>query len=656
LGELMFAIFGSNIGDRLAMAAVVVCIGASGIAIMTCAFYGWGRLTRRLTGLSTGTWPVTTALGLASVLFLGGLLNLCRLAYPATLAGVVVAGLMLSALAARHKSTGWRMLKGSRNWCYAASWGTTTIGLMGFTIVTQLAPSLYNADDDFQHYFPHAVRMVETGTLYGSPLNALGGIGLGGQAFLQGFIVGYFPIRFINAADAVFCFFLCLVLAGGVAIARPAIGLAALCGTLMVFFIDPQYVNVSSLFSTAAMVSALMIVSVDPREGGDGTSPRWRQAAAPALFYAGTVALKPTGVIFLSLQFGIAATASCLIIRDWRTGLTNAGWIATWSLVFISPWLLLYAPYYLIAVTHPLGLPLTQVPEVQVAVHPSALFSPDTTFRGSSRLAYTCLVAGLFLCTLYAIMKTCGQSSSRKSHVALASASAAAGGSYLFWVLIAPHLDESTSMFRYSIPVLIGVSSAALPLCATISARGGTTVSIIVGALVALLFVSSTGERVTRLLHHGAALAYLHIWSTASIDQARHFMRPVLNGDRTAEVRQFQEMIPPGKTLLAWTTLTFLLDYRRNRIVDVNEEGLGKPWARIPQFHYILWQYKGYAAKNVERLTRETAVGRHTGALGARGLDVLFWLDEVVQTSENLMDHDGMILARTNERALPPPN
>jgi hypothetical protein len=173
LGELIFTIFGSNIGDRLARAAVVVCIGASGIAIMTCAFYGWGRLTRRLTGLSTGTWPVTTALGLASVLFLGGLLNVCRLAYPGTLAGVVVAGLMLSALAARHKSTGWRMIKGSRNWCYAASWGTTIIAVMGFTITTQLAPSLYNADDDFQHYFPHAVRMVETGTLHGSPLNAL---------------------------------------------------------------------------------------------------------------------------------------------------------------------------------------------------------------------------------------------------------------------------------------------------------------------------------------------------------------------------------------------------------------------------------------------------------------------------------------------------
>jgi hypothetical protein len=132
------------------------------------------------------------------------------------------------------------------------------------------------------------------------------------------------------------------------------------------------------------------------------------------------------------------------------------------ELVFVSPWLLLYAPYYLIAVTHPLGLPLTQVPEVRVAIHPTALFSPDTTFLGSSRLAYTCLVLGLFLCILYVIMNSRGESSSRKSCVALASASAAAGGNYLFWVLMAPHLDESTSMFRYSIPVLIGVSSAAM--------------------------------------------------------------------------------------------------------------------------------------------------------------------------------------------------
>jgi hypothetical protein len=59
---------------------------------MTGATYGWGRLTRRLAGLPNGTWPVSSALGLACVIFLGGILNLCRLAFPAALAAIVLTG------------------------------------------------------------------------------------------------------------------------------------------------------------------------------------------------------------------------------------------------------------------------------------------------------------------------------------------------------------------------------------------------------------------------------------------------------------------------------------------------------------------------------------------------------------------------------------
>jgi hypothetical protein len=187
--------------------AVVLGFGAAGIAIMTGAFYGWGRLTRRLAGLRDGTWPVSAALGLACVLFLGGVLNLCRLAYPVALAGIMVVGLALAAVAIRQDGV-WRpgLVDRRARW-HAAARGAALVALTGFTVATQLAPSLYNAGDDFQQYFPYAVRMIETGTLYGSPLNALGGIALGGQTFLHGFIVGFFPLRFINGADAVFCFF-----------------------------------------------------------------------------------------------------------------------------------------------------------------------------------------------------------------------------------------------------------------------------------------------------------------------------------------------------------------------------------------------------------------------------------------------------------------
>jgi hypothetical protein len=203
--------------------AETLSFGAAGVGVMVCSLYGWGRLTRRLAGLPNGTWPVSVVVGLACIIFLGGILNLCRLAFPATLGGIVLIGLVLTTILRReNRSTSWRLWGRGSQWQMALT-GAAILILMGFTIAFSLAPSLYNAGDDFQHYFPHAVRMVETGTVYGSPLNGLGGITLGGQAFLHSFIIGFFPIRFINGTDAVFCFFLCLILPIAVTIGRPTI-------------------------------------------------------------------------------------------------------------------------------------------------------------------------------------------------------------------------------------------------------------------------------------------------------------------------------------------------------------------------------------------------------------------------------------------------
>jgi hypothetical protein len=49
------------------------------------ALYGRGRAVRRLTALPACTWPVTIVFGLAALIFLGGILNLVCLAYPAML-------------------------------------------------------------------------------------------------------------------------------------------------------------------------------------------------------------------------------------------------------------------------------------------------------------------------------------------------------------------------------------------------------------------------------------------------------------------------------------------------------------------------------------------------------------------------------------------
>ena len=655
----MLSILGRNMefADLMRAAVGLVC-GAAGIAVTICAFYGWGRLTRRITGLRCGTWPVSTALGLASVLFLGGVLNLFRMAYPAMLAAIVIAGLTLAVLAKWQDGAGPPRIKDQQVRRYAMLWSIGAVALTGFTVITQLEPSIYNAGDDFQHFFGHAVRMVQTGTLYGSPLNALGGEVLGGQAFLQGFIVGFFPLRFINGADAVFCFFLCLALAGGVAFGRPSLGLAALIGTFAVFVIDPQYVNVSSLFSMAAMVSALMILNVDPREGSGSTSPLWRRASVPALFYAGVIVLKNTGIVFVGLQFAITTAASLLERRkDWRATLAYAGWIAIWTGIFLSPWLLLYAPYYYVGLTHPIGAPSTPVPDVRDANNLFSLFSPANSFFGAPELAYTCLAAGLIVCALWAAMRARRDLENRRPLVELASASAAAVATYLFWMLLGPNLQESFNTLRYSIPVLIGAVSVALPLWASLCARRNNAVCIAVAAVLVVLFAVPARHRVANLINNRSALAFLQYWGSTTINSSRQYMDLVLRSEAAADIRHVQEMIPIGEPLLVWTGLPFLLDYRRNMVIDINVAGVSQAWGRISPARYVLWQYQGFGIASPALYRYEIAkYGRRTGTVDARALDIFLWLQHVAPDSKIIATQDGVILFQTNETALPAPN
>jgi hypothetical protein len=632
----------------------LLSVGAAGVIIVTFALYGWGRLTRDMANLPVGAWPVTTALGLACVLFIGGLLNLCRCAYPLALCLVLLVGCMLAVFALRRKTDKAREGTHRSSWITSAVLGATIVALTALAIAAQLAPTLYNGSDDFQEYFAHAIRMVETGTLYGSPINGLGGEGFGGQAFLQGFIVGFFPLRFINGADAVFCFYLCLVLAAGVAIGRPALAPAALIGVLSVFVIEPQYVNISSLFSTAAMVSAIVIVSADPRERGDGNAPGWRAATPVALLYAGAIALKPTVIVFIGLHFVIATAAALWLTHDWRRNLAHAGRVATWTVVFLGPWLLLYSPYYMLALT--VGRGQTVIPLIaggHVTVHPLSLLSPTEIFYGGSRLAYTCVALALSACAVHATMRARREFSVGRARLDLASAALAAAGTYFFWVLVGPHLQETDTTLRYSVPVLIGATSAALSISAIGSERGGKMLAGGLAAALVLLFAPAMRQRVGMLLHQGTELSYMRNWDLRAIDGGRRSQVPVLDGQIAAEVRSLQDLVPTGESLLVWTNTPFLFDYHRNTVIEANVAGFGQAWGRIPPTRYVLWQYSGVST--AEDYRREMRFGRRSGELAARALDAFFWFRDAAKVSEVIADRNGMILFRVKPKALPAP-
>src|SRR5580704_5722900 len=71
------------------------------IAVVTLMFFGWGWAFLKALRLDRGAWPLTVVQGMAAVIFIGGILNLTRLAYPTALAAIAAIGVLLAILALR---------------------------------------------------------------------------------------------------------------------------------------------------------------------------------------------------------------------------------------------------------------------------------------------------------------------------------------------------------------------------------------------------------------------------------------------------------------------------------------------------------------------------------------------------------------------------
>src|SRR5580700_9002035 len=220
-------------------------------AVFAFVLYGWGWALRRLLSKTpkaeTRSWPRTVASGMAVVVFLGGILNLARLAYPWALACVAIAGVALGIRA---------LLSGERPRVSLAAL-IPAIAVLSFVVVTQVPPAAYNFHDDYQKYFVHPVRMLQTGAVFGSTLNDIGFDTIGGQAFLDGFVVAAFPIRYINGLGAAFALFLCMMLASQFTRGRRELMLLTILCVLSVAIINPQYVNISALYTGSLLMMAL---------------------------------------------------------------------------------------------------------------------------------------------------------------------------------------------------------------------------------------------------------------------------------------------------------------------------------------------------------------------------------------------------------------
>jgi len=534
------------------------------------------------------------ALGMAAFIFAGGVLNLLDLAFPLQVWILLAVGFLVSARAAWKWASSQRsggvkrplLRAGKEAWLL----GGVVLALMILTLATQLAPEVYNWQDDLQKYFVHPVRMLETGTVFGSPLSAIGAESLGGIAFVQSCVLLWLPIRAINGADAILGLFLCLIPSFAFGLRQPGLRCVAAVAIAGTVIIDPHSVNVSALYLGSALImAAVMLTSEADAPGGAfaGGSP-----AAVGLAYAALIALKPTFLLFVGPHLVAVACAAVLAQASLRAGLRWGTITAGCTACFLAPWVLVHLPHYLAPkVTVPGG-------DTHPALlhHSISLFGLEPVEVGFSRLLpYTVLVG--VLAALAAVSVGLGSVQQWKSarNMGAAVGAVVAVAAYPFVLFAFPRIigyaDADADEVRYFIPLALGIFPVALCVASqsleerasslSHAARLGLSVSL---GLVALVCFS--GRAVER---YRDAIRYKTLEPLLA-----KAMEYALGSAKQAEVRSQQEKIPRGSSLIAWIYEPYFLDYSRNAIFDAETAGISNPWAVLPAADFVLWEYRGY--------------------------------------------------------------
>lgn len=591
------------------MQITIFILSAILIILFTLAAYGWGRTACLIMYPDrTPGWPMIVALGLATWIFLGGVLNAATLAFPTALDVLLGLGASLSLLwfyfACLKRGCIKNLLAHLRQGGGLPTIDHTRLGylipplvVIGVTmfLVHGLMPaSAFNFDDDFYTYFTRPVRMLQTGTLSGNPFDLLGLDSLGAQAFMQAFIVGRYPIVFINGFDTIFCFALCGFLL--IAIARQlqvhwgvtAASLAAL------ILINPQYVNTSSLYSGSLMILALAAASAALAESAflADTGKLVRRAIPVGLVLACLVSLKMTFAFFAASYFMLYFGVLIWSTRKTKRAALAAGLVMLFAAIFAAPWVTVSLPNYIAAAQ---AMAVTSGNDTAV-VQPGLIFddfsqliSGDKLPWGGSFLDYSMIVL-LLLAGGVASLHLARQADGARTGYAL-TLTAACGASLVNFVADIYFFGPQTGL-RYTCPVLIAVfpltviylaSQKAVGVSDThaVRTRWPVTRLISYAAIVSALVVSAlfANASMTRFMQVHKLRTML---SFPIQDIYLRYNKAVLEGLAAEWVHQMQETIPPHESVLAWVSVPFLLDYSRNRIISVTKPGVINPWLDVP--------------------------------------------------------------------------
>lgn len=647
--------------------------------LLLFACYGWGyALVRRTTLRDKDDFAFLSAVGVAFLVFLGGVLNLVRLAYPVALSILLLSGLIFFVIHCSENAKMWlatwrtgnlfspKKLKSMTGHFLPMGILITAIGFYALTLLPIAAFTHYS--DDSMTYVPRSLRMVQAGTMAGNPFGLLG-IDLGAQAFLNGFALIGFPIEYLGGFDAVFSFALAGLLLIAIGKKFDLHWIYTVFALLGFIIINPQTGNISSLYTGSAIILGILFAScrlIDQMEKSDTNAIPVISVGILGLLFACLIALKTTFASYVAAYFTLFFTGLLLVSKNKLTILKLCSIFTLVAFLALLPWLALHTSNYMLAIhaaLHPNVAAKGEIPLHNSNI--SILFTTGNLRHGDSYLSYGIIELMLFMMGCYSLFNTFGNrfSPSQRGYFLVAAAScAAAVVSYLFngFVFAPP------PAIRYSCPVILAclpfawmaVSMAVsnTPCSAKSLNLSGMKMALILSMplLVAILFWNTFVSRIERAYDQHMPLSVPV--SDTSIEHYKYASSP----DARKITHEIQYLTQPAQKIFAWIAMPAHLDFSRNEIYSFSAVCLLDPWVNMPLngnvddmiqylkslgIRYIMWEYgkESMVLENRHRQWLLSPVDNYR-IMGGRALYLSGMLPRIMKGGRFLYNEDGMVL------------
>jgi len=244
--------------------------------IFIASTYGIGSFVNRFLNKDDDGYGISFCVGIVTWLAIGGPLIALNLAGQNTLILLQIFGLvvLIKSLASRKVKQSSQYLVSttqsnlqqylavnqfSHSQIVNGLFSVLVLVLLCFLIYYLMPSYVLNYHDDFHVYLLPIVQIIETGTFSINHLDNATINTFGGLPFLQALSLVEYRTQDVNLFDAIICYCAVLVLLYEYGIKHSTDKRVILLAIVLFISINPQYVNISALFSTTLLVLALLI-------------------------------------------------------------------------------------------------------------------------------------------------------------------------------------------------------------------------------------------------------------------------------------------------------------------------------------------------------------------------------------------------------------